>query len=225
MFLRSLAAAILGLSLAACGGPAGRAELTPVEGDAAIGPADAKVTLIEYGSPTCPACKGWHDTFFPELKADYVDTGKVKFVFREFALHGAIDAGIFAVARCAGASDFYAVLDEAFERQDKLSQAGVRGNALPELTSLGEKFQLSADQVKSCINDRNIVRRINDVYADAKNKGINSTPTFVLNGTVLASNDWRAIKPLIDAALTGAAVPEQVAPADDGHGHAPGETH
>ncbi len=216
MFLRSLAAALLGLSLAACT-PAGRTELIPVEGDAAVGPADAKVTLVEYGSPTCPACKAWHDTFYPEVKRDYVDTGKIKFVFREFAIHGAIDAGIFALARCAGSEDFYAVLDEAFIRQDTLVQAGMKGNALPELTSLGEKFRLNPDQVKSCLNDRNIIRRINDVRLDAQSKGINSTPTFVLNGTVLASNDWNAIKPMIDAVLTGGDVPAQ--PADDGHGH------
>lgn len=222
MFLRPLAAALLGLSLAACG-PAARTELIPVEGDAAVGPADAPVTLIEYGSPTCPACKGWHDAFWPEVQRDYVDTGKVRFIFREFAIHGPIDAGIFAVARCAGDEDFYAVIDEAFLRQNTLVEASMKGNALPELTSLGEKFRLSPDQVKSCINDRNIVRRINDVRLDAQSKGINSTPTFVLNGTVLASNDWNAIKPMIDAVLTGGEVPEQ--PQDDGHDHAPGEEH
>jgi len=222
MFLRSLAAAVLGLSLAACG-PAARTELIPVEGDAAVGPADAKVTLIEYGSPTCPACKAWHDTFWPEVKRDYVDTGKMKFVFREFAIHGPIDAGIFAVARCAGAEDFYAVLDEAFVRQNTLVEASMKGNALAELSALGEKFRLSGDQVKSCLADRNIVRRINDVSLDAQSKGINSTPTFVLNGTVLASNNWADIKPMVDAVLAGGAVPEQAL--DDGHGHAPGEAH
>ena len=98
MYLKSLAAALLGLSLAACQ-PAGRSELIPVEGDAAIGQADAKVTLVEYGSPTCPACKAWHDNFWPEVKRDYVETGKIKFVVREFAIHGAIDAGIAPIAQ------------------------------------------------------------------------------------------------------------------------------
>ena len=90
MFLRSLAAAFLGLALAACGEPT-RSELIPVEGDAAMGPADAKVTLVEYGSPTCPGCKFWHDTYWEEVKRDYIAPGKIKFVFREFAIHGAID--------------------------------------------------------------------------------------------------------------------------------------
>lgn len=216
MFLKSLATVLFAASLAACGGSTGRAAVTPVEGDAAIGPADAKVTLVEYGSPTCPACKSWHDQFWPEVKRDYVDTGKIKFVFREFAIHGAIDAGIFAVARCAGPNDFYAVLDEAFVRQQDLTRAGMQGSALPELTALGGKFNLSADQVKTCLNDPAIIRRINDVRSDASGKGIDSTPSFVLNGTVLATNDWNQIKPMIDTVLTGGAVPAQ---ADDGHGH------
>ncbi len=222
MFLKSLAAALLGLSLAACQ-PAGRSELIPVEGDAAIGPADAKVTLVEYGSPTCPACKAWHDNFWPEVKRDYVDTGKIKFVFREFAIHGAIDAGIFAIARCAGTDEFYSVIDEAMARQETIVTESSKGEAMPELNALGAKFRMSPEQVQSCINDRTIIRRINDVRADAQGKGIDSTPTFVLNGVVLASSDWRTIKPLIDAALTGGAIPQQ--PAEEAHEHLPGETH
>jgi len=222
MYLKSLAAALLGLSLAACSGPT-RPELIPVEGDAAIGPADAKVTLVEYGSPTCPACKAWHDTFWPEVKRDYVDTGKIKFVFREFAIHGAIDAGIFAIARCAGTEEFFSVIDEAMKRQETIVTQSGKGQAMPELNALGAEFRMSPEQVQSCINDRTIIRRINDVRADAQGKGIDSTPTFVLNGVVLASSDWRTIKPLVDAALTGGAIPEQ--PAEEAHEHAPGETH
>jgi protein-disulfide isomerase len=94
---------------------------------------------------------------------------------------------------------------------------------MPELNSLGAKFRMSPEQVQSCINDRTIIRRINDVRADAQGKGIDSTPTFVLNGVVLASSDWRTIKPLIDAALTGGAIPQQ--PAEEAHEHVPGETH
>lgn len=224
MYLKSLAAALLGLSLAACG-PAARSELLPVEGDAFQGPADAAVTVLEYGSPTCPGCKAWHDINFPELKRDYIDTGKIKFAWREFAIHGAIDAGIFSIARCAGAEDFFPVLDAAFANQQALVEASMKGNALPELTELGGKFRLSPDQVKSCLSDRNIIRRINDVRADTQAKGINSTPTFVVNGVVLSSSDYAVVKGAIDAALAGSAVPEQTPMTEVGHEHAPGEAH
>lgn len=233
MYLKSLAGALTGivvaLSFAACT-PAGRAELLPVEGDAFVGPADAKVTVVEYGSPTCPACKSWHDTSYPILKADYVDTGKIKFVLREFAIHGPVDAAIFAIARCSGSKDFFPVLDEAFLRQDNIVEASMKGSPIAELNSLGEKFQLSSEQVKSCINDKNIVRRINDVRADAQTKGIDSTPTFMVNGAVLADNTWPVVKAAIDAALGGgaapAAPPEAPAmPSSGGPLHGPDEPH
>lgn len=228
MYLKSLAGALVALSLAACDGGGGRAELVPVEGDAFLGPADAKVVVLEYGSPTCPACKNWHDQFFPDLKAEYIDTGKVKFVWREFAIHGPIDAGVFSIARCAGKDDFFPVLDEAFLRQQDIVEASMKGESIVALNALGAKFQLSAEQVKSCMSDKTIVRRINDVSTDAQGKGINSTPTFVVDGVVMKANDWPSIKAAIDTALSGAPVVEQAAPVipgDDGHGHAPGETH
>ena len=215
MYLKSLAGACLALAFAACT-PAGRTELLPVEGDAFVGPADAKVIVVEYGSPTCPACKGWHDTNYPILKADYIDTGKVKFVFREFAIHGPVDAAIFAIARCSGAKDFFPVLDEAFLRQNDIVQASMKDESIPALNSLGEKFQLSADQVKSCINDKNIIRRINDVRADTQTKGIDSTPTFMVDGVVLKSNTWPDVKAAIDAGLAagGAPTPAPAAPTE-----------
>lgn len=231
MFLKSLAVALAATlaagSLAACGGPApGRDKIVLVEGDAFVGPADAKVTVIEYGSPTCPGCKNWHDMYWAEVKRDYVDTGKIKFIFREFAIHGPIDFGIFSVARCAGQEDFFEVLDEAFVRQNELVAAAGAGDAMPALRSLGAKFNLSEAQVDSCIDEKANVRRINDVSADAAQKGINSTPTFVVNGVKIADSNWSAVKLAVDAALAGEAPPEQtVAPGGDGHAHVPGDQH
>ena len=231
MVLKSLAvlfaASLMAVSLSGCdSAPAGRETIVLVEGDAFKGPADAKVTVIEYGSPTCPGCKRWHDLFWPEVKRDYVDTGKIKFVFREFAIHGAIDAGIFSVARCAGQEDFFGVLDEAFARQEQLVMAAQRGNAIPELQALGAKFNLSPQQVISCVDERANIRRINDVGADARQKGINSTPTFLVNGVKIADSDWAAVKLAVDAALAGGDIPAQPGTAStDGHDHAPGEQH
>ncbi|MEQ1784272.1 MAG: thioredoxin domain-containing protein [Hyphomonadaceae bacterium] len=217
MYLKSLAGALSGLvvalALVACT-PTGRTELLPVEGDAFVGPADARIVVVEYGSPTCPACKAWHDTNYPILKADYVDTGKVKFVFREFAIHGPVDAAIFAVARCSGSKDFFAVLDEAFLRQNTIVEASMKGSPIDELNSLGAKFQLSAEQVKSCINDKTIIGRINDVRADAAGKGIDSTPTFMVDGVVLKSNTWPDVKAAIDAGLGGSASEPAPAPTE-----------
>jgi|JI7StandDraft_1071085.scaffolds.fasta_scaffold01869_12 protein-disulfide isomerase len=233
MFLKSLATA-LAASLAAvtlaaaCGGGtvAGREKVVLVEGDAFQGQADAKVTLIEYGSPTCPVCKDWHDAYWAEVKRDYIDTGKIKFVFREFAVHGAIDGAIFSVARCAGKEDFFGVIDEAFANQNKLVAAANSGDAMPELRALGAKFNLSEAQVNTCVDEPANIRRVNDVGTDALQKGINGTPTFVVNGVKIADSAWPAVKIAVDAALAGGDVPAQpAAPAGDDHEHAPGESH
>ncbi len=235
MFLKSLAGALLALSLAAplaaCG-EQGRAQIVNVEGDAFMGPQDAKVTVIEYGSPTCPGCKFWHDTFLAEMKRDYVDTNKIKFIFREFAIHGAIDAGIFSVARCAGKDDYFAVLDEAFARQRDIVMASQKGDSINALKSLGEKFKLSAAQVDACLTDKANVQRVNDVGAYARQIGVSSTPTFFVNGAEVTAADlsqqWPAMKAAIDAALTGQPAPTPILPPADAaapHDHVEGEQH
>lgn len=224
MFLKTLAGAIAALALAACGAQ-GRDKIVNVEGDAFMGPQDAKVTVVEYGSPTCPGCKFWHDNFYPEMKKDYVDTGKIKFVFREFAIHGALDAAIFSVARCSGTEDYFAVLDEAFLRQKDIVMAAQRGDSLPALKSLGEKFRLSGAQVDACLADKQNIQRVNDVGAYARQIGVSSTPTFFVNGVEMAEPDlqksWPSIKAAIDAGLSGQSAPTPITPPADAVAPAP----
>ena len=122
--LKVLAAAVAALTLAAACGPQVRGSLTPVEGDRFLGPADAKVTVIEYGAPTCPGCKSWHSQNWSQLKSGYIDTGKIKFIFREFPSHNPpVDAAIFSLARCAGTVDWFPLIDEAFARQEAIEIA------------------------------------------------------------------------------------------------------
>ena len=115
---RTALAAISALALAACGNgdSAGNGPVIADTGELGHvkGAADAPVTLIEYASPTCPACKYWHDEIQPEIVRDYVDTGKVKFVFREFPLHQP-DVPAYLVAMCAGEDKYFDVMAELFE--------------------------------------------------------------------------------------------------------------
>jgi protein-disulfide isomerase len=222
MFLKSIGAALAAIALAAACGPQGRAQVASLESnvDMFMGPADAKVTVIEYGSPTCPGCKFWHDNFLEELKRDYVSTNKVKFIFREFAIHGAIDAAIFSVARCTGQEDFFKVLDEAYLTQQQIVMAAQRGDSINAMNALGAKFQLSPEQVKTCMNDPKNISRINDVGAYTKQIGVSSTPTFFVNGVEMTEPDlskvWAATRAAIDAALSGQPVaPTPIAPPAD----------
>jgi protein-disulfide isomerase len=222
MFLKSLGAATAAVTLAAACGPQARSSITLVEGDAFLGPADAKVTVIEYGAPTCPGCKGWHDDNWARLKAAYIDTGKIKFVFREFPSHNPpVDAAIFSIARCAGTTDYFPVIDKAFERQMEIEIASRQGDVIPKLEALGQDFRLSKEQVQSCIKDPKNVQRVVDVQNEGFSRGVNSTPTFFLNEVLVIDPRYEALAPAIDTALGGAA--PAAAPAEGASEAAPGQ--
>jgi protein-disulfide isomerase len=212
MFLKSLAAAIAALTLAAACGPQARATLAPVEGDSFLGPADAKVTVIEYGAPTCPGCKSWHSQNWAQLKSGYIDTNKIKFIFREFPSHNPpVDAAIFSLARCAGTADWFPLIDEAFARQEAIEIAS-RSAEGPQkaLVSLGQKFRLSEEQVKSCIKDPKNLQRIIETQEAGFARGVHSTPTFLLNDVEVQDPSFASLSAQIDAAL-GAAAPAPAA--------------
>ncbi len=85
----------------------------------ALGPADAKVTIVEYASLTCSHCAAFHKDTCPELKKRYIDTGKVRFILREFPLDPLATAG-FMLARCDGEAKYYPIIDLLFEQQKRL---------------------------------------------------------------------------------------------------------
>jgi protein-disulfide isomerase len=209
MFWKTLAAATLAFGLAACD-PSARASLTPVEGDSVLGPAEAKVTVIEYAAPTCPVCKSWHDQHWAEFKAAYVDSGKVRFVMRELPSHNPpIDVAIFGIARCAGPADYFAVIDEAFARQEAIEAASRSASgARPALIDLGKKFRLSQQQVESCLKDPKNTQRIFDIQEEAAARGVPGTPTFFINDQMAPGETldevWTQTRSMIEAALAPA---------------------
>jgi protein-disulfide isomerase len=215
MFLKSLGAAIAALALATACGEQARATLTPLEGDSFLGPADAKVTVTEYGAPTCPACADWHSQNWSRLKAGYIDSNKIKFVFREFPSHNPpVDAAIFSIARCAGQADWFKVIDKAFEKQVDIERASQRGEARPALVSLGKEFRLSQAQVESCIKDPKNIQRIHDVQEEGYARGVSATPTFFINDREVHDASYEAMSAEIDALLGAVPLPaETPAPA------------
>jgi protein-disulfide isomerase len=211
MFLRTFGAAIAALTLAAACGPQARASLTPLEGDSFLGPADAKVTVIEYGAPTCPGCKAWHSQNWARLKAGYIDSNKIKFVFREFPSHNPpVDAAIFSIARCVGQGEWFAVIDKAFEKQTDIERASQRGEAKQAMIDFGQEFRLSPEQVESCISDPKNIGRVQQSQEEGFARGINSTPTFLINDREVHDASYEGMSAEIDA-LLGAAPPSQAA--------------
>ena len=149
--------------------------------DMALGPADAPVTITEYASMTCPHCAAFNATVFPKIKAEYIDTGKIRYVFREFPLDIKAAAGAM-LARCIAKDDagkYFAVVDLLFRQQNDW----VVKNTTDTLTRIGKQAGLSQQAVEDCLRNQALMDK---VTADQKYAGevlkVDSTPTFFVNG-------------------------------------------
>jgi protein-disulfide isomerase len=152
--------------------------------DMAIGPANASVTITEYASMTCPHCANFNEAVFPKLKSEYIDSGKVRYVFREFPLDIKAAAGSM-LARCIAKDDapkYFAVIDLLFRQQNEW----VLKNTTETLTRIGKQAGLSQQQVEACLKDQALLDKItaDQKYANEVLK-VNSTPTFFINGEML----------------------------------------
>jgi protein-disulfide isomerase len=149
--------------------------------DMALGPADAKVTITEYASMTCPHCAAFNDQVFPKIKSEFIDTGKIRYVFREFPLDIKAAAGSM-LSRCIANGDpnkYFAVTDLLFKSQSDW----VMKNTTESLTRIGKQAGLSQQQVEDCLKDQALLDKIaaDQKYASEVLK-VDSTPTFFING-------------------------------------------
>jgi protein-disulfide isomerase len=148
--------------------------------DLAIGPDTAKVTIVEYASMTCGHCMHFHTAVFPEIKKKYVDTGKVRFVFREFPL----DARAFAasmLARCAGPEKALPLIDALFHTQ--ADWAFVKTNPTPKLFEIAKQAGFTQESFDKCLTDQKLLDQLTAIHARANETfGVNATPSFFING-------------------------------------------
>ncbi|KQV55262.1 MULTISPECIES: DsbA family protein [unclassified Caulobacter] len=173
----------LAASLAACG-PKG-AKVTA--DDMTLGNPNAKVTVIEYASVACPHCARWNEDVFPAFKAKYIDTGKVHYVSRE-ALTGEprlANAGAM-LARCAGKDKYFQVTDAIYHAQASIFQTGdIRG----ELLTIAQAAGMNEDQFNSCLSDENAAKSAERIDKLMKADKIEGTPTFIVNGKKVGSEE------------------------------------
>jgi protein-disulfide isomerase len=149
--------------------------------DMALGPANASVTITEFASMTCPHCAAFNAAVFPKIKSEYIDTGKVRYVFREFPLDIKAAAGSM-LARCIAKDDagkYFAVVDMLFRQQNDW----VMKNTTETLTRIGKQAGLSQQAVEDCLKDQALLDKIaaDQKYASEVLK-VDSTPTFFING-------------------------------------------
>jgi protein-disulfide isomerase len=173
-------------ALAACGSKSGAATTE----DMALGPADAKVTVIEYASLMCSHCREFHDTIWPELKKNYVDTGKIRFVLRELPT-GPRNFAIasFQIARCASGGDsqaYFQAVDAFFHQQPQIFEAAQGGQGRAKLLEIAKGLGMSEDAFNQCIQDPAGGERVAASEKRAADEfKVTGTPTLILNGELI----------------------------------------
>lgn len=181
--------ALAALSVAGCDGGGGSAGVSP--DDMAIGNPDSGVTLIEYGSSMCSHCKEFEETIFDQLKANYIDTGKIHFVFREVLAPSdpqrvipTIALAEYQVARCNNATpeQYFSRLSVMFDQQQAMFQAGSRQGIEAKLVEIGQAAGLSREQVLACVADPAGAERMDRLGQISTRDNVTGTPTFFLNG-------------------------------------------
>ena len=180
--------------------PAG-ALADPVMGDVVLGDEAAPVTVIEYASFTCPHCARFHINTWPQFKAAYIDTGKVRFVLREVYFDR---FGLWAsmVARCGGADAFYPMAEQFLNKQSVWAKVAENqiGN---EIQKIGRLNGLSTEQLGACMSDQEYAKALVETYQEHSTAdGVSSTPTFIINGEKHDGNmPFEQIAELVDAQL------------------------
>ncbi|MEX2036874.1 MAG: DsbA family protein [Xanthobacteraceae bacterium] len=152
----------------------------PSLGDMSLGKADAPVTIVEYASMTCPHCAHFHETTYPELKKRYIDTGKVRFIFREFPLDP-LAAGASMLARCAGKDKYFALIETLFQQQRQWAV----DKPIPPLMAIAKQAGFTEQSFNTCLADQKMLDALNAERSRAADKfGVSSTPTLFINGKV-----------------------------------------
>lgn len=199
------AAGAVGLGLGFTAQPALAVEQAKLMADTglpelAIGPADAKVTVVEYASMTCPHCARFHNDIYPQVKEKYVDTGKVRFIFREFPLDN-LAAAASMLARCSGEGKTLPMISVLFSKIE--DWAFVRDKPVPALFELAKQAGFTKESFETCLKDQSLLDKILAQRKKASEEfGVTSTPTFFINGEKLEGGPTleafsKAIDPLL----------------------------
>lgn len=173
----------------------------PEVADMVLGNADSKVVLTEYASYTCPHCANFHSAVFKDLKRDYIDTGKIKFVYREIYFDR---YGLWAamVARCGGDMRYFGIQDILYSTQEEWAASDDPSKVVENLRRIGRTAGLEDTALDACLNDGAMAQAmVAKFQADSAADDITSTPSFVLNGSKHSNMNYADLKALLDAEL------------------------
>ena len=164
-----------------------------------VGQADAPLTIVEYASLGCSHCASFHHETYPQLKKNYIDTGKVKLVFRDFPL-GTPALAATMIARCSGPERYFGFVDMFFRAQPQWSRAS---NPLDALIKVARFGGMPPADVQSCINNQKLLDHIQELKKKAfEEDGVNSTPYFVIGTEKLSGGlPYDEFKKIVDREL------------------------
>ena len=169
--------------------------------DMVKGNSDAKVTIVEYASFTCPYCATFHKEIFPQLKEQYIDTGKVKFIYREVYFDA---PGLWGglLARCVSPEKYFGIVDLLYKKQSKWASGSTEKEILNELFSIGRQVGMEDEQINKCMQNKEKSLKMIDAYLEnSKIDKISSTPSLVINGKLLKPNNFDDLAVEIDKIL------------------------
>jgi protein-disulfide isomerase len=169
--------------------------------DMVLGQEDAAVTVVEYASFTCPHCQNFHETVFDQLKANYIDTGKIRFVYREvyfdkFGLWAAM------VARCGGAEKYFGISDMIYDTQREWLAAENEAGIADNLRKIGLKAGIAPDALDACLKDNDMAKAMVANYqTNATNDEITGTPSFIIDGQKYSNMSYEDFAKILDEKL------------------------
>ncbi len=171
--------------------------------DMSIGNPDADVTVIEYASFTCPHCRNFHAQVFHQLRANYIDTGKIHFIYREvyFDKFG-LWAGL--VARCGGPQKYFGVANLIYEQQSVWLASRNDAGIAADLRKLALVAGIDPDQLETCLSDEDMAQAlVAEFQRNATADDVNSTPTFIINGEKFLNMNFDEFSAVLDEVLGG----------------------
>ena len=192
--------AVLSMSVGLTAPAVSQTEGAAMRKDRILGDPDAPVTMVEYSSMTCPHCASFHTDTLPQIRENYIDTGKVKLIFIDFPLDGlALRAAM--IAQCSGDARYYPFVDMLFKSQSNWSRSPDPIDALTRIARFGG---LTPEQVQACLNDTALMDAIVARQTRAGNEvNVRSTPTFTVNGElVVGDRDYAEFEALFDDILS-----------------------
>ncbi len=187
---------IWSVSVALCGAESNYEYIDMSKGDS-----HAKVTIVEYASFTCPHCATFHREVFPKLKAEFIDSGKVHFIYREVYFDA---PGLWAglIARCADEEWYFGLVDLLYLKQDKWTVGSSETEILKNLVAIGSQAGLEKKQIGECLrNEKKALNLVKAFQENSKKDGISSTPSFVINGQLYKNIGYEGLKTEIERLL------------------------